>query len=116
MEIESENHCVFVSFLDQVGTKEASCSVPSSPVTLETSSNSSIGGGASGGEMDLPAVRPTNITDLINESYEVSATTVSRLIAQLKTLFSNYADCDLRGHVIFSHRIRIQIYPLKGGN
>lgn len=78
MEIESENHCVFVSFLDQVGTKEASGSVPSSPVSLETSSNSSIG--ASGGEMDVPAVRPTNITDLINESYEVSATTVARPI------------------------------------
>lgn len=84
MEIESKNDCVFVSFLDQVGTKEAPCSVPSSPVTLETSSNSS----ASAGEMDLPAVRPTNITDLINESYEVSGTTVSRLGLVVKSVFT----------------------------
>lgn len=83
LEIESEkNDCVFFSFLDQVGPKEASCSVPSSPVTLETSSSDG------GDEMDLHAVRSTNITDLINESYEVSGTTVSRLSVTLKSLFT----------------------------
>lgn len=79
--------CVCASFLDQVGTKEASCSVPSSPVTLETSSSSSGAGGA-GGEMDLPAVRATNITDLINESYEVSGTSVSWLSLMVKSVFT----------------------------
>lgn len=78
--------CVFASFLDQVGTKEASCTVPSSPVTLETSGSNSSGG--AGGEMDLPAVRPTNITDLINESYEVSGTSVSWLSLVVKSVFT----------------------------
>lgn len=49
------------SFLDQVGSKETSSAPSSPPVTLETS----------GSDTDVPAVRPTNITDLINESYEV---------------------------------------------
>lgn len=74
---------ILTSFLDQVGTKEASCSVPSSPVTLETSSSSSGGAGA-GGEMDLPAVRATNITDLINESYEKFGDLTVRKIERLR--------------------------------
>lgn len=52
------------SFLDQVGSEESSCVPSSPPAALETSSSSSS-------DTDIPAVRHTNITDLINESYEV---------------------------------------------
>lgn len=52
---------VFGSFLDQVGSEESSCVPSSPPAALETSSS----------DTDIPAVRHTNITDLINESYEV---------------------------------------------
>ncbi|KAM8749602.1 TBC1 domain family member 8 isoform 1-T1 [Acanthopagrus schlegelii] len=51
---------ILTSFLDQVGSEESSCVPSSPPAALETSSS----------DADVPAVRHTNITDLINQSYE----------------------------------------------
>lgn len=56
---------VLWSFLDQVGSEESSCVPSSPPAALEASSSS---------DTDVPAVRHTNITDLINQSYEVRRT------------------------------------------
>lgn len=56
--------CIFFfscSFLDEVGSEESSCVPSSPPAALEPSSS----------EADVPTVRHTNITDLINESYTV---------------------------------------------
>lgn len=49
----------FCSFLDQIGSEESTCVSP--PAALEPDSS----------DADVPAVRHTNITDLINEAYEV---------------------------------------------
>uniref|UniRef100_A0A3Q3SSV1 TBC1 domain family member 8B n=1 Tax=Mastacembelus armatus TaxID=205130 RepID=A0A3Q3SSV1_9TELE len=51
---------ILTSFLDQVGNEESSCPPSSPPAAEETSSS----------DTDIPAVRHTNITDLINDSYE----------------------------------------------
>uniref|UniRef100_G3N6Z0 TBC1 domain family member 8 n=1 Tax=Gasterosteus aculeatus TaxID=69293 RepID=G3N6Z0_GASAC len=57
---------ILASFLDQVGSEESPCPPSSPPAAAEdastTHNSSSIG--------DAPAVRHTNITDLINESHE----------------------------------------------
>lgn len=49
------------SFLDQIGSEESSCAPPSPPAASEPG----------GSDADVPAVRHTSITDLINDSYEV---------------------------------------------
>lgn len=54
------------SFLDQVGSEESS-RPPSSPPAAEEGSSSNA---------DLPTVGHTNITNLINESYEVRGTQI----------------------------------------
>ncbi|XP_040056582.2 TBC1 domain family member 8 isoform X2 [Gasterosteus aculeatus] len=57
---------ILASFLDQVGSEESPCPPSSPPAAAEdasTTHNSSSSG-------DAPAVRHTNITDLINESHE----------------------------------------------
>lgn len=51
----------FCSFLDQIGSEESSCVSPSPPAASEPDSS----------DADVPAVRHTNITALINEAYEV---------------------------------------------
>nr|XP_020504830.1 TBC1 domain family member 8 [Labrus bergylta] len=67
---------ILTSFLDQVGSEESSCP-PSSPpaaAAAETSSSDS----------EIPAVRPTNITDLINDSYEKFGDLSVRQIEKLR--------------------------------
>lgn len=66
------------SFLDQVGSEESSCVPSSPPAAPETSSS----------DADVPAVGHTNITDLINQSYEVRRAHISslRLILILNVL------------------------------
>lgn len=49
------------SFLDQIGSEESSRVSPSLPAASEPD----------GSDTDVLAVRPTNITDLIHEAYEV---------------------------------------------
>ncbi|XP_044071734.1 TBC1 domain family member 8 isoform X2 [Siniperca chuatsi] len=60
---------ILTSFLDQVGSEESSC-LPSSPPAAE--------------ETDIPAVGHTNITDLINESYEKFGDLTVRQIERLR--------------------------------
>uniref|UniRef100_A0A8C4F6U5 TBC1 domain family member 8B n=1 Tax=Dicentrarchus labrax TaxID=13489 RepID=A0A8C4F6U5_DICLA len=60
-------------FLDQVGSEASSCVPSSQPPALETSSDT-----------DIPAVRHTNITDLINESYEKFGDLTVRQIERLR--------------------------------
>ncbi|XP_029314417.1 TBC1 domain family member 8 isoform X1 [Cottoperca gobio] len=52
---------ILSSFLDQVGSEAVTCPPSSPPPAAQETSCSS--------DMDIPAVRPTNISDLINESY-----------------------------------------------
>ncbi|XP_041663137.1 TBC1 domain family member 8 [Cheilinus undulatus] len=65
---------VLTSFLDQVGSEELSCPPPSSPTTPETSSS----------DAEIPAVRHTNITNLINNSYEKFGDLSVRQIERLR--------------------------------
>ncbi|XP_051261113.1 TBC1 domain family member 8 [Dicentrarchus labrax] len=64
---------ILTSFLDQVGSEASSCVPSSQPPALETSSDT-----------DIPAVRHTNITDLINESYEKFGDLTVRQIERLR--------------------------------
>uniref|UniRef100_A0A3B4XIE2 TBC1 domain family member 8B n=1 Tax=Seriola lalandi dorsalis TaxID=1841481 RepID=A0A3B4XIE2_SERLL len=66
---------ILTSFLEQVGSKESS-RPPSSPPAAEESSSSS--------DTDIPAVRHTNITNLINESYEKFGDLTVRQIERLR--------------------------------
>lgn len=66
----------FCSFLDQIGSEESSCVSPSPPAALEPDSS----------DADVPAVRHTNITDLINEAYEVRK---GEVILNVWSLFFN---------------------------
>ncbi|XP_035533054.1 LOW QUALITY PROTEIN: TBC1 domain family member 8 [Morone saxatilis] len=66
---------ILTSFLDQVGSEASSCVPSSQPPALETSSSS---------DTDIPAVRHTNITDLINESYEKFGDLTVRQIERLR--------------------------------
>uniref|UniRef100_A0A8C9YHN5 TBC1 domain family member 8B n=1 Tax=Sander lucioperca TaxID=283035 RepID=A0A8C9YHN5_SANLU len=65
---------ILTSFLDQVGSEESSCP-PSSPLAAEETSSS---------DADIPAVGPTNITDLISESYEKFGDLTVRQIERLR--------------------------------
>ncbi|XP_032385373.1 TBC1 domain family member 8 isoform X1 [Etheostoma spectabile] len=65
---------ILTSFLDQVGNEESSCPPSSPPAAEETSSS----------DTDIPAVGPTNITDLINESYEKFGDLTVRQIEKLR--------------------------------
>ncbi|XP_071337199.1 TBC1 domain family member 8 [Trachinotus anak] len=65
---------ILTSFLDQVGSKESS-SPPSSPRSAEESCSS---------DTDIPAVGHTNITNLINESYEKFGDLTVRRIERLR--------------------------------
>ncbi|XP_040912855.1 TBC1 domain family member 8 isoform X2 [Toxotes jaculatrix] len=68
---------ILTSFLDQVGSEESS-SPPSSPPGAQES-------GSGGGDItDIPAVVHTNITDLINESYEKFGDLTVRQIERLR--------------------------------
>ncbi|XP_029981542.1 TBC1 domain family member 8 isoform X1 [Sphaeramia orbicularis] len=64
---------ILTSFLDQVGAEEPAC-VPSSPAAEELSSS----------HTDTPAVNPTNITDLLNESCEKFGDLTVRQIERLR--------------------------------
>ncbi|XP_029314418.1 TBC1 domain family member 8 isoform X2 [Cottoperca gobio] len=65
---------ILSSFLDQVGSEAVTCPPSSPPPAAQETSCSS--------DMDIPAVRPTNISDLINESYvfgDLSVRQIERL-------------------------------------
>lgn len=66
---------ILTSFLDQVGNEETSCPPSSSPAAEDTDSRS---------DTDIYAVRRTNITDLINESYEKFGDLSVRQIERLR--------------------------------
>ncbi|KAG7240344.1 hypothetical protein INR49_026915 [Caranx melampygus] len=72
----SDVKCLFCSFLDQVGSKESSCPPSSPPAAEERSSSSS--------DTEVPSVRHTNITNLINESYEKFGDLTVRQIERLR--------------------------------
>eukprot|EP00066_Takifugu_rubripes_P022284 XP_011611550.1 PREDICTED: TBC1 domain family member 8 [Takifugu rubripes] len=65
---------ILTSFLDQIGSEESSCVSPSPPAALEPDSS----------DADVPAVRHTNITDLINEAYEKFGDLTVRQIERLR--------------------------------
>ncbi|XP_028250362.1 TBC1 domain family member 8 isoform X1 [Parambassis ranga] len=65
---------ILTSFLDQVGS-QGSPGVPSSPPAAEETSSS---------DADIPAVGHTNITDLINESYQNFGDLTVRQIEKLR--------------------------------
>ncbi|XP_038577050.1 TBC1 domain family member 8 [Micropterus salmoides] len=65
---------ILASFLDQVGCEESSC-LPSSPPAVEETGRSDTG---------IPAVGHTNITNLINESYEKFGDLSVRQIERLR--------------------------------
>ncbi|KAM6955462.1 TBC1 domain family member 8 [Lycodopsis pacificus] len=65
---------ILTGFLDQVGSEESSSSPPPAAETSSSSSSSS----------DVPAVRNTNISDLINESYEKFGDLTVRQIERLR--------------------------------
>ncbi|KAM3607942.1 uncharacterized protein V6R79_016678 [Siganus canaliculatus] len=67
---------ILTSFLDQVGSEESSGVPASPPAVSETSSSSS--------DTEAPAVRNTNITQLINESYEKFGDLTVRQIERLR--------------------------------
>uniref|UniRef100_A0A7N6AFD5 TBC1 domain family member 8B n=1 Tax=Anabas testudineus TaxID=64144 RepID=A0A7N6AFD5_ANATE len=69
---------ILTSFLDQVGSEEASCP-PSSPPAAELTSSSSTSS-----DTYIPTVQHTNITDLINESYEKFGDLTVRHIERLR--------------------------------
>ncbi|XP_074550748.1 TBC1 domain family member 8 [Halichoeres trimaculatus] len=64
---------ILTSFLDQVGSEESSSPPSSPPLPAETSSDS-----------EIPAVRHTNITELINDSYEKFGDLSVRQIERLR--------------------------------
>ncbi|KAM6978334.1 TBC1 domain family member 8 [Tautogolabrus adspersus] len=66
---------ILTSFLDQVGSEESSCP-PSSPPAAAAETSSS--------DNEIPAVRPTNITNLINDSYEKFGDLSVRQIERLR--------------------------------
>ncbi|KAK9537190.1 hypothetical protein VZT92_004826 [Zoarces viviparus] len=76
---------ILTGFLDQVGTEESSCPPPSPPAA-ETSSTSSTSSTSTSTttSTDIPAVRNTNISDLINESYEKFGDLTVRQIERLR--------------------------------
>lgn len=63
-----DNRLLFCSFLDQVGSEETSC--PESLQPPEQTGSSLL---------DVPAAGHTNITDLINESYQVRSRSGPRI-------------------------------------
>ncbi|KAE8299723.1 TBC1 domain family member 8 AD 3 Vascular Rab-GAP/TBC-containing protein [Larimichthys crocea] len=65
---------ILTGFLDEVGSEESSCVPSSPPAALEPSSS----------EADVPTVRHTNITDLINESYTKFGDLTVRQIERLR--------------------------------
>ncbi|KAF3694569.1 TBC1 domain family member 8 AD 3 Vascular Rab-GAP/TBC-containing protein [Channa argus] len=71
---------ILTSFLDQVGSEESSCS-PSSPAAAELTTSSSSG---SSSNTDSPTAGRTNITDLINNSYEKFGDLTVRHIEKLR--------------------------------
>ncbi|XP_075941216.1 TBC1 domain family member 8 [Anarhichas minor] len=73
---------ILTGFLDQVGSEESSCP-QSSPPAAETSTTSTTTTSSSSGT-DIPAVRNTNISDLINESYEKFGDLTVRQIERLR--------------------------------
>nr|XP_046261006.1 TBC1 domain family member 8 [Scatophagus argus] len=76
---EGQALMILTSFLDQVGIEESPCVPSSPPAAPETSSSSSSSSGT-----DVPAVRHTNITDLVNESYEKFGDLTVRQIERLR--------------------------------
>ncbi|KAM7380087.1 hypothetical protein PAMP_003406 [Pampus punctatissimus] len=71
---EGQALMILTSFLEQVGYEETSCPVSPLPATEETSSINP----------DVPAVGHTNITHLINESYEKFGDLTVRQIERLR--------------------------------
>ncbi|XP_031734933.1 TBC1 domain family member 8 [Anarrhichthys ocellatus] len=80
---------ILTGFLDQVGSEESSCP-PSSPPAAETSTTSTTSSTttstttSTSSGTDIPAVRNTNISDLINESYEKFGDLTVRQIERLR--------------------------------
>ncbi|XP_028991899.1 TBC1 domain family member 8 [Betta splendens] len=70
---------ILTSFLDQVGGEASSCAPSSSPAA-----DAGSGGGGGSSDACVPAVRHTNITDLINESYEKFGDLTVRHIEHLR--------------------------------
>lgn len=95
----------FGSFLDQIGSEESSCvSPPSPPAALEPGSS----------DTDVPAVRHTNITHLINDSYEVRKLLThlrdsARHALLLLVCFQKFGDLTVRQieRLRCRHRIRV---------
>lgn len=71
---EGQALMILTSFLEQVGNEASSCPVSPVHAAEETSSSNP----------DVPAVRHTNITDLINESYEKFGDLTVRQIERLR--------------------------------
>ncbi|KAL6100361.1 tbc1d8 [Pungitius sinensis] len=82
---------ILASFLDQVGSEESSCP-PSSPPAAEDASTTQ---NPSSTISDVPALRHTNITDLINESHERFGDLTVRQVESLR--------CRHRIRVLQSH-------------
>lgn len=76
---EGQALMILTGFLEQVGWEESSCPVSPPPPAAETSSSSS-----SSSNPDVPTARHTNITDLINESYEKFGDLTVRQIERLR--------------------------------
>ncbi|XP_068592952.1 TBC1 domain family member 8 isoform X2 [Cebidichthys violaceus] len=79
---------ILTSFLDQVGSEEVSCP-PSSPPAADDFTSISVSvsisvSSSSSGSGDIPAVRNTNISDLINQSYEKFGDLTVRQIERLR--------------------------------
>lgn len=81
LSVSSLLRCFLCSFLDQVGSEESPCVSPLPSAAEENSCS----------DADAPAVRHTNITDLISEALAVSAESILyKSVVLLKDFITNF--------------------------